>query len=610
MLTIPVTMLSAIYMLLLAVAYFSKERITNSEIKVYSNMIKLACVGIVLDAISALLVVYNMTDTMYFRLVTILIFMYYIMWSGLFLIYTYIISFKKPNMSDKEFLKKHKKRLQIIFSLFAICALLIPIMPLNYEMQGNNIYPTGLSTDITYFVAGFLSMILMLLLMIMNHKNIRSKKYVPVYMLIILFLVTVIIQKATPGLILTTSVECFITFLMYFTVENPDVQMISELYKNKKIIEKSNEDTSKFMFRITGDLKRPIKELISVSNDMKTMKNKEELLEANKYISNYSNQLDYLLDKALNISTMDTQKLKIYENKYNVHNIFKEIAYRATEEIKEPVKFNYQIGSSIPTYLYGDAIKLKQAITAVLRISKSFTEEGFINLDVNSIIRYNFCRLIITIEDSGRGVSIDRINEILSITDDKLSTINLDKIEDNDLDIFAVKKIVNLIGGSLMIKSEEAKGTTITITLDQKIVETKETELAKKLENYEQAIYGDKKVLLIDDDEEELAKIKASLEKEDIDVSTSMFGRDAIERVIAKNKYDLIILDDELSDINALNILEELQKIKIFKTPVVVMINDNKEGIKLQYLKDGFTDTISKSKLDTEINRIIKRFKA
>lgn len=610
MLTIPITFISATYMLLLAIAYFSKERITNIENKLYANMIKLSCFGIIMDSISCLLLINNLQETPYFKMATLFMFVYYIMWSGLFLIYILVVSLKKPNMNDKDFDQKYLPMVKIVFYAYVICSFVVIFLPLNYHIENGIVFPEGPSVSLTYFIAGFVSLTLMFILLIINRKQIKSKKYVPLYSLIILLGVAALIQNLNPGIILTTAVECFITFLMYFTVENPDVQMISELYKNKKIIEKSNEDTSKFMFRINGDLKKPIKELISISNEMKNMKTKEELLEANKYISNYSNQLDYLLDKALNISTMDTQKLKIYENKYNVHNIFKEIAYRANEEIKDPVKFNYQIGSSIPTYLYGDAIKLKQAITAVLRISKFFTEEGFINLDVNSIIRYNFCRLIITIEDSGRGISIDRINEILSITDDKLSTINLDKIEDNDLDIFAVKKIVNLIGGSLMIKSEEAKGTTITITLDQKIVETKETELSKKLENYEQAIYGDKKVLLIDDDEEELAKIKASLQKEDIEVSTSMFGRDAVERVIAKNKYDLIILDDELSDINALNILEELQKIKHFKTPVVVMINDNKEGIKLQYLKDGFTDTISKSKLDTEINRIIKRFKA
>lgn len=605
MLTIPVTILSTIYMCLLAVAYFSKERITNIEIKIYSNMIKLSCVGIILDTISCLLLINHLADTIHFRVVTILIFMYYIMWSGLFLIYTYTISFKKQNMTEKEFIKKHGTIIKAIFCAFALCAIIIPVMPLNYQVQGETIFPYGLSVDITYFVAGFLAMGLMLVLMIVNHKNIKSKKYVPVYSLIILFLVTVVIQKANPNLILTTSVECFITFLMYFTVENPDVQMIRELYKNKKIIEKSNEDTSKFLFRITADLKKPVKDILNVSNDMKTMNKTADLIEANKYITDYGNQLDYLINKALNISNMDTQKIKIYENKYNVYNLFKEINHIAKEEIKEPIKFNYTIGSSIPTYLYGDAIKLKQAITSVIRISQSFTNDGFINLDISSLIKYNICRLIITIEDSGKGISIDRVNEILSMTNDDIKDTN---DENQNLDIFGVKKVINILGGSLMVKSEEGVGTAITITLDQKIVETKETEITKKLESYEQTLYGNKKVLLIDDDEKELSKITGWLEQEEIDVTSSMIGRDCIEKIRNKGKYDLIILDDELTDTTALTILQELQKFKNFKIPVVVMINDNKEGIKLHYLKDGFADTISKSKLDTEVQRIIKRF--
>ena len=604
MLTIPVTMLSAIYMILLSVAYFSKERITNYEITVYSNMIKLTCLGIILDAASALLVVYNMTDTMIFRIVTIFIFMYYIMWSGLFLIYTYIISFKKQHMTDKQFLEKHKKIIKIILWAFIICAMLIPFMPLQYEMQGENIYPTGLSTEITYFVAGFLSMILMLLLMIMNHKNIKSKKYVPVYMLIILFLITVIIQKATPGLILTTSVECFITFLMYFTVENPDVQMIRELYKNKKIIEKSNEDTSRFLFRITADLKNPIKEIINTTNEVKTLKTKEEILEANKYINENANNLDFLLNKALNISDMDTKKIKIYDSKYNVYNLFEEISRHAKEEIGNKLEFKQTMGASIPTYLYGDSIKLKQAISSVIKICQSFTEEGFINIDISSLIKYNMCRLIITIEDSGRGISLDRINEILTIANDDIHISE----EEKNLNILEVKKLINILGGSLMIKSDEGKGTTVTIILDQKIVETRETELTKRLENYEQTLQNSKKVLLIDDDEEELEKISKQLEKESIEVTASMIGRDAIEKIRNKNKYDFIILDDELTGITAITILKELRTFKNFNTPVVVMINENKEGIRLAYLKDGFADIVSKSKLDSEIERILKRF--
>ena len=79
-------------------------------------------------------------------------------------------------------------------------------------------------------------------------------------------------------------------------------------------------------------------------------------------------------------------------------------------------------------------------------------------------------------------------------------------------------------------------------------------------------------------------------------------------KIKLKEKYDYIIIDDVLPNSSALAVLEELKKVKDFKTPIIVMLNDNKEGIKLHYLKDGFADYIIKSKLDTELARIMKRF--
>ena len=114
--------------------------------------------------------------------------------------------------------------------------------------------------------------------------------------------------------------------------------------------------------------------------------------------------------------------------------------------------------------------------------------------------------------------------------------------------------------------------------------------------------------MVVDDDAKELAKITSFLESHDAEVSGSLFGRDVIEKNFNNIKYDLILLDDETNTYSALDVLKELKKNKKFNTPVVIMINDNKEFIKLHYLQDGFTDVIMKSKLESEINRIMKRF--
>ena len=596
---------SLIYSILLLILYFSKSRIQNMENRIYSILVVINVIGLILELLCCYYTYKNGTTAFYSLMCLIcnrLFIIYMLTWVTIFTYYIFYISQSSKNKSKKHMEPLQKRSKQASLIIYIVFFVLASFLPLDYVYDGTYVYSEGPAVNLLVVCAIFY-VIFDIICVARNRKNLKTRQYAPLIVLIILMIGVIIIRLLNPGIVLINSTFAFITVLMYFTIENPDIQMISELYKNKKLIEKSNEDTSRFLFRITGDLKNPVKEIINTSNDMKTLKSKEEMLEANKYIYEHANNLDFLLNKALNISDMDTKKIKIYDTKYNVYNLFEEITRHAKEEIGDKLEFKQSMGTSIPTYLYGDSIKIKQAISSIIRICEKFTSEGFINLDVSSLIKYNICRLIITIEDSGKGISIDRVNEILSMTND-----NIHVSEEKDLNIIEVKKLINILGGSLMIKSEEEKGTTVVITLDQKIVETRETEITKRLENYEQTLKNSKKILLIDDDEEELNKITKLLEKEDIDITSSMIGRDAIEKIRNKNKYDLIILDDELAGITALTILKELKNINTFKTPVIIMINDNKETIKLEYLKDGFADTISKTKLDTEIERIIKRF--
>lgn len=589
---------SVFYIGLILVVFFSKERLKSTENKIYSVLMIVTFIGLCIEITSTVLELTNNSFNLFHTMILKLIMLYYLTWIYIFFIYTYYISKNKGSIKFTKFL--------LIYMVLAILTICLPLYA-EKAASGMVAYTYGPSVNFVYGLSGIL-LLICIILMIINFRRIKKKKYVPLLAFIVVGALIATIQFIFPDVLLMSSLEAFVTLLMYFTIENPDVQMMRELYKNKKIIEKSNEDTSKFLFRITQDIKKPVKDAINISQDMNKMNNREDLLVAAKYINSYTSQIDYLINKALNISDMDTQKIKTYENKYNINNLFKEISFRAHEQIKNTIKFNFTISSNIPTYLYGDSIKLKQAVSSIINTANESTTSGFINLDVSTIIKYNICRLIITIEDSGKGLSIDKVNQILSLTNEDLEVINALSEDDRKLNILAVKKLINMLGGSLMIKSEPGEGTTITIVLDQKIVESDKTEISKKIDSYEQTLYGDKRILVIDDDERELAQITSMLEEDEAIVSSSVYERDCIEKARAKVKYDLIILDDEMPNYSALAILQELQKIKGFKTPVVVMINDNKEGIKLHYLKDGFADCIMKSKLDSEIKRIMKRF--
>ena len=603
---VSVIICSLIYSIMLTILYFTKRRINNIENKIYKLMVCMNIFGLFNELICCYFTFYEHVSTFHeimCAVVNRIFILYMLSWLFVFTCYVFFVTFK-----DKFSLKHSKKRVNTIFGIiYAVLFVLSFVLPLYYYSDGEYVYSYGPAANLLMIFGGA-TILFDIWCVFKNKKNMKNRQYYPLYVLIFLMIIVLIIRNVNPGIILINSTFAFITVLMYFTIENPDVQMMEELYRNKKLVEKSNQDTSNFLFRMTQDIKKPVKDIIEISEKLQDYNDMKEIKEGIKYINNTSNNLDYLINDALDVSSMTTKKLKIFDSRYNPVNVFKEIKYRFEKQIDKDVKFNFTISNVIPSYLYGDSIKLKQAVNSVLTNALKHTNTGEINLDVSGIVKYGVCRLIITISDTGDGISIEEVNNILSLNSEELSRIDLRNRDGDILNLKEVKKLISLLGGNFMVKSEEKSGTTISIVLEQKIVESKETEISKKLESYEQSLYRNKRVMVVDDDAKELAQITTFLENHDASVSGSLFGRDAIEKIASNIKYDLILLDDETSTYSALEVLKELKKNKKFNIPVVVMINDNKEFIRLHYLQDGFADCIMKSKLESEIDRIMKRF--
>lgn len=590
---------SILYVAGISYLYFKKMNINSKEKKVYAAMLISNLIGLILQLLCSYISEnYNVMPIFISNLILKALPVYFVVWVSLMFIYLLEISFKKNN---------NLTLLMVIIAITTSIVIILSPFELYRNVSKSIYFVHGMATNIT-FVFSMIVSILMTFILIFKHKDIDTKKSIPIWIFLVFGIVMMIVQMLNQSLVITVAVESLVCCLMYFTIENPEIQLLGELYKNRKIMEKANEDTSNFLFRMTQDIKRPVKEIIEVSKTMESLDDVSYLKECARDINNKSIDIDYLINEALDVSTMNTKQLKIYDSRYNPTNVFKELEYRFENELDKNIKFNFEISKAIPNFLYGDSIKLKQVINSLLSNAKDHTSSGEINMTVSGFVKYSICRLIIDITDTGCGMSIEQVNDVLSLNSEELSKIDLHNRDGEILKLKEVKKLVTLLGGNLIVKSEEGKGSTVNVVLDQKIVETKETEISKKLENYEQSLYKNKKVMVVDDDAKELARITTFLENHDAEVSGSLFGRDCIEKISNNVKYDLILLDDETSTYSALEVLKELKKNKKFSTPVVVLINDNKEFIRLHYLQDGFADCLMKSKLESEINRIMKRF--
>ena len=155
--------------------------------------------------------------------------------------------------------------------------------------------------------------------------------------------------------------------------------------------------------------------------------------------------------------------------------------------------------------------------------------------------------------------------------------------------------------------SEENKGTKVTISLDQKIASETDASLESQLEDY-RTLLGLKKILIVDDDLKELTTLENYCNELNIDNICTMYGNDVLDRIRTGQKFNLIIIDDAMNKMNALDILKALKANENFKTPVVIMLEEKKLSISKHYLADGFSDYIDKTKLDVEIKRIIDKY--
>ena len=583
-------MCSFFFISLLNIVYFKKERFNTLENKIYSYLILTSLFGTIIGVPCYYFMKYKEIFGVFNIITSKAYLVYLVMWLMIFTMYILLITVKGI---DKNKLIKN------IFIITIILLVGVIILPLYYYNENGIVFSYGPSTNLMYIISS-LFILIVIGCMIKNIKFLKEKKFIPMTAFLIVGTIIMIIQKLNPGLLLLTFGEAFVTFLMYFTIENPDVKQMKELERNNEITEQSYIDKSNFIFEMTQEVREPlnyIKNTSKVLIDNNTTK--DEYKEGLGYIYNASRQLDFVVNDVLNVSTLDVQKVKVLNNRYNLDRLYEDLIKRVEPSINNNVKFRYSIPNNIP-YLYGDNIKLKQVLYSLLMNAVKKTENGFIEFNVNTIEKYDVCRVIFRITDSGCGIGLEKINEILSVTGE-LNKEDIENLEKSEFNIELCQKIIKSLGGNLLIKSKLGKGTEVILTIDQKIYREEE-----KIVNNNN--YGTKKVLVVCQDKKIREIIKKVLNENEINGSYILYGLDAVDRIKSGKKYDYIIIEDEMKEINGYETIKKLKNLKEFKIPCIVLLNENKEKIKKYYIKDGYSDYILTRELRNELKRIIDKY--
>ena len=587
-----IPLVSLIFILILNIVYFSKKRADLEENKPYKVILISSLIVAAIDTVIHIICSANTFESIvnnYYTLLNylnkILSSLFSVIFSNLFF-YTLLITYDK--------IRKNPKKISTILIIanivFSVIMLFTNIKLVDAKVATN---VTGATTMLGYVMVAIM-LTGSLLVALTNIKKL-DKRYLPIFIVFLLLVILYFFSLLIPGMIIYDLILALMCYIMYFTIENPDMKMLDEVHKAKVISDNANEEKTLFLYNMTNEIRGITKDIDKeTDNILDETDNKkidvEEINNSARNIKGSTAKFTTMTNEILDISSIDSASVKIYNEKYNIKRLLKELVgiYKPKAQNKN-LDFRVSIASDIPEYLYGDGINLKKVLTIILDNSIKYTNNGYIEFNINTIIKGDIVRLIISVEDSGIGMKAEDINKIFTKKQEREDNHNLNN------NLYNAKRLITLMNGTIVPSSSYGSGTTIKIILDQKY-DTIDTDI-NKYDN----IYDKKKVLLIDDSPSSEKLFNKILSGTNIELTSVKLGKEGLERIRSKEKYDLILLDEELEPQNGHIIMRKLLEIRNFNTKVILLTKDNKYDYDDSYLQEGFTDYIIKSSDKEEI---------
>lgn len=444
-----------------------------------------------------------------------------------------------------------------------------------------------------------------------KEKNKNYKFIVVLFFYIIALSSAFFLSIIFPEISFFTLSNAFALYLLYYSKENPDIEIEEEMSSLSKLIEKSSSAKLDFLFNMSNDVKEAMNNMVGYGQSLRNLKSYDRE-KIRYYVNNIKfsgNSLVDSLNNILDISRIESGEEQLNLREYSMNDLLEDLPNVISFKIGErPIKFEMNIDQSISSALEGDPSKVLQIATNMLSNAVKYTEVGRIELRVTSVKEGDKEKITFRISDTGCGMKAEEINEL----NDRLNGGEANATTQDGLGLVIAKKYVELMGGRLWFESEFRSGSIFYAEIPQRVISP--VPLSNVLKNVENNVieYFDcskYKLLVVEDDKLNAKVLTKLLNKYNFDITVVNSGKECINKIKAEEKYDMILLDHKMPEFDGLQTLEVLKNLETYELPPIVAITANVFiGVEEIYYRAGFNDYLAKPINIDDLNKLIVKY--
>lgn len=583
-----------IFVILLLVIFLSKPKIKTKENKMFLVLSVLNLIGYIIEI--ALQIFVRKCGIEYFAVTPLskLYIMYIFVWFSIFSIYTFLISNSSGKLSDYSYkIIKYTHITAIILGIIGI-----GIMPIEKYYSNGEMYTYGMSVNFLKIMLG-VYIIIWIFRLLLNFRTIKEKKYYSIIITILLLFANIVFQSINPAILIATFTMTYTCYIIFFTIENPDIRMAKELAFANEQIKRKKDNTINVLNALSSKLQNSLSKLETFGYKKTDINNVEEMAKDLKYIKKYCINFVDKVNGLIDISKINSGDITINEDEYETKNFIDEIEKLINKKliIKR---------GKLPSVLYGDKGKIKQVI---ILMYKYLSSKGNIDVELDYVVVGRFCKLKFNFVSN----DIDIHNYIYGIKNYGIKDDNFVFYEKKDnIEYDKIMKIISLIDAGTEINGYKDGSNELVLSIYQKIknpykvLEEKEENKGIKVRYFN---LSSKRILLVDDGINDIREMLLLLKPYKVSVDVAKNFDDLRKYLVSNKTYDLIFIDDVIYGVDSeeysVEMYERLTGYNSFKT--IIMLSNDKEKNISEYLGKGYVDYIIKPLNKRNINEVLKK---